>query len=368
MLDRIADLLAANIDDITREWVEELRGSDRTEIHKQLLTSEIVTGTKAMLSNLAETLGDKNVSRATPGSDNSFPTVPRLTGELSGKSPRMSRPKGTTPLNSPLVRAGHVAASHGKHRQAQGYEFHEIVLEFVKLRQIILRRVMDGMESSIRTEFVTALSAFNLLFDELLLTAVENFHQASVRDLEQRAIHDPLTQIYNKEYFRQRLASEIRRAVRSDEMVSVALVDMDRLKQINDTYGHAAGDAVIQAVAAAIRNSCRRGDVPCRVGGDEFGVILPDTDKVQGQAFAERLMKSLRNVVVNVGPGDGTKVAQAGAITANTGMAPLSLPAPTMSVGIATFPQDARDPETLAAKADAALYRAKHAGRNQIGI
>jgi diguanylate cyclase (GGDEF)-like protein len=241
-------------------------------------------------------------------------------------------------------------------------------LEFVKLRQIILRRVLAGQQGYPPSEIVRALPSFDLLFDELMLTAVENFHQASVRDLEKRAIRDPMTQIYNKEYFGQRLGEEMRRALRSDEPLTVAMIDMDNLKVINDTYGHAAGDSAIQAVATAIRDTCRRADVPCRFGGDEFAVIMPETSKLQARVFAERLMRGLSTLTIVVGASDGTKVAQYTSNGVDPGQAPLVVPVPTISVGMASFPDDARNPEALVAQADAALYRAKHAGRNSIAI
>ncbi len=368
MLDRIADLLAMNIDEITREWVEELRNSDRTEIHKQLLTAEIVSGVKAMLSSLAETLVDKEIHRNTAGTALPMPTVPRLPSLDANGRLAQTRPKGTAPLTNPLIRAGHIAASHGKLRHTQGYEFHEVVLEFVKLRQVILRKVLADSTAATHPNMITALPAFDLIFDELMLTAVENFHQASVRDLEKKAIRDPMTQIYNKEYFGQRLGEELRRALRSDEPVTVMIIDMDRLKEVNDTHGHAAGDMAIQAVAGAIRDTCRRGDVPCRIGGDEFAVILPETAKLQGRVFAERLMRSLATVTVLVGAGNGTKVAQSTQNGVDPGGPPLVVPVPTVSIGMASFPDEARNPETLVAKADAALYRAKNAGRNSIAL
>ena len=364
MLERIANLLAMNIDEITREWVEELRSSDRTEIHKQLLTSEIVNGTKALLSNLAEALTSREVREQATGTTLPTPTVPRLPSLEGSGMPGRARPKGTTPLANPLIRAGHIAASHGKIRHNQGYEFHEMVLEFVKLRQIILRKVLGG---NAHPEIAADLPAFDLLFDELMLTAVENFHQASVRDLEKKAVREPMTQLYNKEYFGHRLGEEVRRALRADEPLTVMMIDMDRLKEINDTYGHAAGDAAIQAVATAIRDTCRRGDVPCRFGGDEFAVILPEAAKMQAHVFAERLMRTLATVTITVGASKGTKVALE-TLGGDPGKTPLVVPVPTVSVGMASYPEDARNPETLVARADAALYRAKHAGRNSIAF
>lgn len=366
MLDRIAYLLAENIDNITREWVEELRSTERTEIHKQLLTAEIVNGTKVLLTNLAETLADKSTMAKATGTALPTPTVPRLPSLDAGELARI-KPKGTMPLNNPLIRAGHVASSHGKLRHSQGFEFHEIVVEFVKLRQVILRKLMS-VGNGARQDMIEALPAFDMIFDELLLTATESFHQASVRDLEKRAIHDPMTQLYNKEYFGQRLVEEIRRSLRSGDPLTMAMIDMDKLKEINDTYGHAAGDSAIETVASAIRHTCRRGDVPCRIGGDEFAVIMPETDKMQARVFAERLMRGLGAMTVVVGMRGGTKVASGESNAVDPGRSPLVVPVPTISVGMASFPEDARNPEMLVAKADAALYRAKHAGRNGVAF
>lgn len=366
MLDYIADLLSNSIESITREWVEELRSSDRTDIHKQLLTSEIINGTKALLQNLADALAHKDVN-AKAGTALPTPTVPRLPSLEELSSTAQFRSRGTTPLNNPLIRAGHVASSHGRLRHNQGFEIHEVMVEFVNLRQIILRKLVDSGTVTPK-EFVDAVPILDLLFDELVLTAVESFHRASVRDLEKRAIHDNMTELYNKEYFGQRLGEEMRRSLRSGEPLTVAMIDMDNLKTINDTYGHAAGDNVIQAVASMIRQTCRRGDVPCRIGGDEFAVIMPETAKLQGRVFGERLMRGLAGMTTLIGANGGMKVASTAESRVESGSASLVVPVPTISVGMAAFPEDARNPETLIAKADAALYRAKHAGRNSIAF
>jgi diguanylate cyclase (GGDEF)-like protein len=193
-----------------------------------------------------------------------------------------------------------------------------------------------------------------------------------VRDLESRAIRDPLTQLYNKDFFAQRLNQEMRRAVRHSEPLTVAMIDMDLLKTINDTYGHPVGDAVISAVAAVIRDTSRQSDVPCRYGGDEFAVILPETTKLQGCAFGERLMRAVQNLTIVVAVGSQEHGADLSAPGNPNGEAqgesamPLLAPVPSLSIGLASFPEDARNPEMLLAKADAALYRAKREGRNRI--
>jgi len=370
MLQTIADVITANIEEITKRWVDDLRQNGRTEIHNQLLTSEIVSGMKGMLANFAEALA----ARDTP--DHEIPpiiTLPRLyriTSTLSDKldKPEKPRQQGTAPLNGPFARAQQAATSHGILRQRQNYEIHEVVVEYIRLRQIIWDTLRKHIPPEDIQGLVEVTQYIDWMLDELMLTTVEHFYSASVRDLEKRALRDPLTQLYNKDYFTQRLGGELRRAVRSGDPLTVAMLDLDHLKEINDTHGHVAGDAVITAVAAAIRDTCRRSDVPCRYGGDEFAVILPETGKEQGQVFAERVMRAIQNLTIVVSPTEGPKRAadfESGGKLTSAKLPPL-LDAPTISIGLATFPDDARNPETLLAQADAALYRAKNEGRNRV--
>src|SRR3712207_766433 len=147
------------------------------------------------------------------------------------------------------------------------------------------------------------------------------------------------------------------------------MIDMDHLKSINDTYGHPVGDTVIRAVATAIRESSRQSDVPCRYGGDEFAVILPETTKHQAQVFGERILEAVCNM--NVVVASGAEPVMEDAVTAQTsdgGASPLIVPVPGVSIGLASFPEDGRNPEVLIAKADAALYRSKNQGRNRVSI
>ena len=374
MFKETAEIITANIDEIARRWVDNLRQSSRTEVHNHLLSAEIVDGVKGMLANLALAIQGRE---SPEGETVPIPVVAPPDGNGSQEVTEKPRPRGTRPLSGPLARAQQSAASHGKLRHDQDYELHEVILEYVKLRQLIwdtlrsrLTRV-EGAASLDLTQYV------DRLMDELMLTAIENFYNASVRDLEKRAIRDPLTELYNKDYFQQRLSEEMRRALRHTEPLTVAMIDMDHLKTINDTHGHPVGDAVISAVASAIRDTSRQTDVPCRYGGDEFAVILPETGKTQARVFAERLIRNMENLTIVVTSGERTPrkmdepSADGGGVDnqpheQGEGSKPLVIPAPTISIGLASFPEDARNPETLVAKADAALYRAKRGGRNRI--
>jgi diguanylate cyclase (GGDEF)-like protein len=238
----------------------------------------------------------------------------------------------------------------------------------VVLRQILWETVKTHASPTVLGRMGEIVPYIDRLLDELVLTTVESFYSASVRDLEKRAIRDPLTQLYNKEYFSQRLGEEMRRSLRTGDPLTVAMMDMDMLKAINDTYGHQAGDAVIVAVARTILDTCRRSDVPCRYGGDEFAVILPETTKMQAGVFAERVLKAVGDVSVAASPTavGATGANATGQPTSSAARIPLLAPVPTISIGIATFPDDARNPETILARADAALYRAKRSGKNHV--
>ncbi len=154
---------------------------------------------------------------------------------------------------------------------------------------------------------------------------------------------DPLTGLFNRRFLETRAADEVERSQRYGTPVSLLVVDLDGLKAINDTHGHKAGDEAIQTVAQSISESVRANDVPARVGGDEFAVLLPQT------ASAEALAA-------------GTRIASAVALRAGARGMVLSV-----SVGVSEL-DGARSPtlEDLLAAADRALYDAKRAGRGRV--
>jgi diguanylate cyclase (GGDEF)-like protein len=150
------------------------------------------------------------------------------------------------------------------------------------------------------------------------------------------ADRDPLTGLSNRRAFLGRVAEETRRAARHPAPISLLLLDVDHLKELNDERGHDAGDAALVAVAAAIQIACRSIDVGARWGGDEFAVLLPSTSKEAARVVAERIQATLRV--------RGT----------------------TVSIGIAST-APGRESTDLLGGADASLYEAKRAGRDRIG-
>jgi two-component system cell cycle response regulator len=170
--------------------------------------------------------------------------------------------------------------------------------------------------------------------------------QTALRELAQT---DPLTGLANLRAFRARLDDELKRARRYRTPLTAVMADMDYLKPINDELGHAAGDRAIAAVAAVIRSELRETDFGARYGGDEFVILLPHTSGDEGRVLAERVCARLKQTVVDVG---GRTV-------------PLGA-----SFGVACLPEDGADvaSDALVAAADAALYRAKRAGRGRVAV
>ncbi|MGZ9159549.1 MAG: GAF domain-containing protein [Candidatus Limnocylindrales bacterium] len=161
-------------------------------------------------------------------------------------------------------------------------------------------------------------------------------------DARKLADRDPLTGFFNHRYLHERLGEEVVRAQRGKRPLSVLMLDLDDFKLVNDTFGHLFGDRVLTWIAELIRSTLRASDVPARYGGDEFAVILPETDADEACRTAERILEAFRDRPF-VGEQRG--------------------PVPTaVSIGVATFPSDGRTATELIAAADAALYEAKRAG------
>jgi len=165
----------------------------------------------------------------------------------------------------------------------------------------------------------------------------------------QLATVDQLTHLYLRDFFKRKLQEEQARAQRYGSGFAVVMVDLDRFKQINDRLGHLAGDRYLQKVGAVVRDTMRAADIPCRWGGEEFAVLLPETDREGARSISERLQARIGGLRTMI----GDAVVQT-----------------TVSVGIAIYPQDTVDGslEVLLERADKALYAAKQAGRDRIVV
>jgi diguanylate cyclase (GGDEF)-like protein len=167
------------------------------------------------------------------------------------------------------------------------------------------------------------------------------------RMVERQAMVDSLTGLANRRSLEESLRSELARAARFADTVSVVLADLDDFKQVNDRYGHAAGDEVLKAFATALRKTVRESDVAGRWGGEEFALVLPGTDAPGGARLAERARAAIEASRVEMPNGDLISV--------------------TASFGVAAFPESREISEILEA-ADAALYAAKDGGKNRVMI
>ncbi len=161
-------------------------------------------------------------------------------------------------------------------------------------------------------------------------------------DARRRADRDTLTGFYNHRYLHQRVGEEVVRSQRGRRPLSMLMLDLDDFKLVNDTFGHLFGDRVLGWVAELIRSTLRASDIAARYGGDEFALILPDTDRDEARQTAARIIEAFRDRPF---------------IDEERGPVPSAA-----SIGIATFPDDGRTGTELIAAADRALYRVKRAG------
>jgi len=170
-----------------------------------------------------------------------------------------------------------------------------------------------------------------------------------LRIKEQEALTDALTGSYNYRYFQSQIEREILRSKRHNNMFSVAMIDVDNFKEYNDTHGHLNGDIALKRLADVIHENIRKSDILARYGGDEFIIILPELNKPQARALAEKLCQVISRTSL-----PAKKLARK-----------INL---TISLGIATYPVDGETEELLVKKADDALYKAKNSGRNTVCI
>jgi diguanylate cyclase (GGDEF)-like protein len=167
------------------------------------------------------------------------------------------------------------------------------------------------------------------------------------RTLSEISARDALTGLYNRWYVMEKIDSEMNRALRHGSPIAVLMLDIDHFKRINDSYGHPVGDEVLRSVGQVLRDSCRVYDVPGRYGGEEFCIVLPETQIGNTTAVAERIRSRLATTPLSVG--DASIV-----VTASIGIAGMD-----SSEGVLSA-------TTLVERADRALYSAKHHGRNRV--
>jgi diguanylate cyclase (GGDEF)-like protein len=229
--------------------------------------------------------------------------------------PRMVNIPGTPPdpealISVPLIARGSVKGALNVYRVGAGAAFTEEELELAKR------------------------------FGDAASIALDNAQTRAA--LEHEAQTDSLTGLYNHRFFQERLRSELTRASRAHDSVTLLMFDIDDFKKLNDVYGHATGDQILAALADMLKTSVRGSDVVCRIGGEEFAVILPSNTAGDAAGLARRLTDRLAS----------TQFEPAGEIT--------------ISVGISQGPEHGMNPRELVACAEAAMMTAKARGKNRI--
>lgn len=182
------------------------------------------------------------------------------------------------------------------------------------------------------------LRKFQFLVDQAVLALQ---HRRLLRELESQARTDGLTGLANHRYFHDRMEEELSRARRKHQPVSVIMIDLDHFKRINDTFGHRVGDEILRALAALLKINTRRMDVAARYGGDEFAMILPETDSEQARFLCQRLLREVGQLQFE------------------------EVPEVSVSIGSATYPEHGETISRLIENADQALYHAKAQGRGR---
>ncbi|WP_432570150.1 diguanylate cyclase [Kineococcus sp. SYSU DK005] len=211
-------------------------------------------------------------------------------------------------------------------------------------RVLVLRDVSELVEQR-----QLAQRASQRLAEQLALT------QALQQRLAEEAVRDALTGLHNRRHLVQVLQEAVDHARSTGEPLSVVLIDVDRFKAVNDTYGHHGGDAVLQAVAARLQRGCRQGDTLARYGGEEFVLLLPATTAAQAVRRVEQLRRECAQTRVDLPCGEeGTSPRRRVAV------------AVTFSAGVATCPERGTTGDELLVAADRALYAAKAGGRDRV--
>jgi len=179
------------------------------------------------------------------------------------------------------------------------------------------------------------------MFIEQAVGALEN--SQSFENTLTKAHTDSLTSLWNYGYFQYKLDEELTKAQTEKLPLSLMMIDVDDFKRFNDTQGHLQGDSALRHISGILKENCRKIDIVCRYGGEEFALILPTNSKQEAQALGERIRKAIANKKI-----------------LNSRF--------TVSIGISSFPQDSLDKQTLIRKADQALYQAKGRGKNRVSL
>ncbi len=301
----------------------------------------IETYTLFSIFKVDDELFDLDVFWRSPPSDGSRDMLERAVREHMGQHPSLS--------DAMLVHINHHVADH----DGPPIELDESDVR-VQVKSLLVDAPKIGGIVGIGVQAETVNDETRLLVIESVLSTLLNVVGSVkaifkyTRDLEYYATRDPLTDLYNQRVFWELIGYEIDRAQRHDQRFSLLLIDLDSFKLVNDSYGHAFGDSFLKAFADAIGKGLKRGDIFARYGGDEFVVVLPETDLEKACVTANRVLSETDGIVLTAPDGD-----------------PVSA---SVSIGIAVYPDHAAEPKDLFLFADNMMYKAKAEGKARVAV
>jgi diguanylate cyclase (GGDEF)-like protein len=190
-------------------------------------------------------------------------------------------------LSPPLAA---IAREHARTREEMGFAPRDVVTEFLIMRRVIWRFVADRAEG---VDVFDLELRVNDMIDRVAAECVAAYVERAMTELTEQARRDPLTSLLNHQAFSEALVSEVERAARYDAGLTVVFFDVDKFKEVNDTLGHIEGDRVLRRVADIASSTLRSSDLAGRMGGDEFAVLLLQTDKHGGDRFLQRFRDGL---------------------------------------------------------------------------
>jgi diguanylate cyclase (GGDEF)-like protein len=232
----------------------------------------------------------------------------------------------------------------GKARNPDDLEFRATVSAGSRYWEVVITPAPGRFGTALSWQPWAVLGA-GLVFSLLLATFLE-FTRVHAQRMREQAITDPLTGLHNRRYLWEVLKLEFARAKRRRTPISAIMLDIDHFKRINDSFGHEAGDVVLAALGSLLKGNIRGTDVACRLGGEEFVLILPEAPLEFVVRKAEAIRAAFRGLHLRY---HGRSVGPV-----------------TISLGVAAFPLHADDAESLLGKADEALYQAKRGGRDRV--
>lgn len=302
ILQKAAHVLKLDHDEIAREWLESLA---RPDGGRQRIPEEILGDVQVLIQGVADVLLEAKAYRAFLGKGEERAVAHRLAGA----------------------------------HQRKGNSLTDSLVAYMRLRQRLIR-ASSGVFRESDQPFFELMARINRCVDRVLFAVAESYFAAFQEELERQALTDPLTGLGNSRRFHEALRGELKRSDRSGRPFSIIFVDVDDFKDLNDRFGHLAADRVLVSVAEVIREQLRESDLVCRWGGDEFIVILPDTDRKEATVVAEKLRAAVPAAETCQGV--------------------------TISLGVACCPEDGKDYDALVNNADGALYVSKQSGKNTV--